>query len=78
MSFVSELKRRKLFQVAAVYLVVAWLTMQVVDVVNEPLLLPDWFARVVILLLAVGFPITLMLLPWLIGRFDTAPTRNRE
>ncbi len=35
MSFVSELKRRKVFQVAAVYLVVAWLIMQVVDVVKE-------------------------------------------
>jgi len=44
MSFVSELKRRKVFQVAAVYLVVAWLIMQVVDVVNEPLRLPEWFA----------------------------------
>jgi len=60
MSFLGEIKRRKAFQVAAVYLVVAWLIMQVVDVVNEPLLLPDWFARVVILLLAVGFPIVLI------------------
>jgi len=69
MSFVSELKRRKVFQVAAVYLVVAWLIMQVVDVVNEPLLLPDWFARVVILLLAVGFPIA-VILSW---AFDLTP-----
>jgi len=69
MSFVSELKRRKVFQVAAVYLVVAWLIMQVVDVVNDPLLLPDWFARVVILLLAVGFPIA-VILSW---AFDLTP-----
>jgi len=69
MSFVSELKRRKVFQVAAVYLVVAWLIMQVVDVVNEPLLLPDWFSRVVILLLAVGFPIA-VILSW---AFDLTP-----
>jgi hypothetical protein len=36
MSFLGEIKQRKVFQVAAVYLVVAWLIMQAVDVVNEP------------------------------------------
>ena len=69
MSFVSELKRRKVFQVAAVYLVVAWLIMQVVDVVNEPLNLPDWLDAVVIVLLAVGFPIA-VILAW---AFDLTP-----
>lgn len=60
MSFLGEIKRRKAFQIAAVYLVVAWLAIQVVDVVNDPLSLPDWFDTVVILLLAIGFPITLI------------------
>lgn len=69
MSFLGEIKRRKVFQVAAVYLVVAWLIMQVVDVVSGPLLLPDWFARVVILLLAIGFPIA-VILSW---AFDLTP-----
>jgi len=69
MSFVSELKRRKVFQVAAVYLVVAWLIMQVVDVVNEPLRLPEWFATVAILIVAIGFPIALIL-SW---AFDLTP-----
>jgi TolB-like protein len=68
-SFLGEIKRRKVFQVAAVYLVVAWLIMQVVDVVSGPLLLPDWFARVVILLLAAGFPVALIL-TW---AFDLTP-----
>ena len=61
MSFLGEINRRKIFQVAAVYLVVAWLIMQVVDVVNDPLSLPDWFDTVVILLLGIGFPIALIL-----------------
>jgi len=69
MSFVSELKRRKVFQVGAVYLVVAWLIMQVVDVVNEPLSLPDWFDTVAIMLLAIGFPIA-VILSW---AFDLTP-----
>jgi len=42
MSFLGEIKRRKIFQVAAVYLVVAWLLIQVVATVETPLNLPDW------------------------------------
>ncbi|HEY5622623.1 MAG TPA: adenylyl cyclase, partial [Gammaproteobacteria bacterium] len=61
MSFLGEVKRRKVFQVAAVYLVASWLIIQIVDVVAEPLLLPAWFPRVVIVLLAVGFPIAVIL-----------------
>ncbi len=69
MAFLGEIKRRKVFQVAAVYLVVAWLIMQVVDVVSGPLLLPDLFARIVIVVLAIGFPIT-VLISW---AFDLTP-----
>ena len=61
MSFFDEIKRRKVFQVAAVYAVVAWLIIQIVDVVSEPLLLPDWFPRAVIVLLGVGLPLALIL-----------------
>jgi TolB-like protein len=71
MSFVSTLKRRKIFQVAAVYLVVAWAIMSVVDMVNEPLRLPEWFDTVVILFLAIGFPVAVVLiLGW---AFDLTP-----
>ncbi len=69
MSLVSELKRRKVVQVAAVYLVVAWVIMQIVDVVNEPLNLPDWFDTVAIMLVAIGFPIA-VILSW---AFDLTP-----
>jgi len=61
MSFLGEIKRRKVFQIAAVYAVMAWLIIQVVDVVSEPLSLPDWLDTVVIVLLAVGFPIAVVL-----------------
>ena len=69
MSFLGEIKRRKVFQVAAVYAVVAWLTIQIIDVVSEPLNLPDWLDTVVIVLLAVGFPIAVVL-AW---AFDLTP-----
>ncbi len=63
MSVLSELNRRKMLQVAAVYLVVAWLTMQVIDVIHSPLRLPEWFPTVVIVFLAIGFPIA-MIISW--------------
>ena len=55
MSLLAEIKGRKVFQVAAVYTIVAWLTAQVVDVVNEPLGLPAWFDTSIIVLLAAGY-----------------------
>jgi Tol biopolymer transport system component len=61
MSIWGEIKRRKVFQVAAVYAVVAWLLIQIVATVEEPLSLPDWFDTSVIVLMAVGFPITLII-----------------
>ena len=69
MSILGEIKRRKVFQVAAVYAVVAWLIIQIVDVVGEPLTLPSWIDAVVIVLLAVGFPIA-VILAW---AFDLTP-----
>jgi TolB-like protein/Tfp pilus assembly protein PilF len=69
MSFLGEIKRRKVFQVAAVYAVVSWLVIQIIDVVNEPLNLPDWLDTVVIVLLAVGFPVAVVL-AW---AFDLTP-----
>ena len=61
MSILVEIKRRKIFQVAAVYLVVAWLLIQIVATVEAPLSLPDWVDTLVILLLAIGFPVTLVM-----------------
>jgi len=69
MSFLGEIKRRKVFQVAAVYAVVAWLIVQIVDVVSEPLSVPGWFDTVTILFLAIGFPIA-VILAW---AFDLTP-----
>ncbi len=61
MSFLGEIKRRKMFQVAAVYLVLAWLLIQIVATIETPLNLPDWVDTLVILLLAIGFPVTLIM-----------------
>jgi len=55
MSFPGEIKRRKGFQVAALCAVMAWLIIQVIGLINDPLKLPEWLGTVVIVLLAVGF-----------------------
>ena len=57
----EELKRRKVFRVAAMYVIVSWLVLQVVDVFMEFMPLPEWTSRLVFLLLAVGFPVALLL-----------------
>ena len=42
MSIFSELKRRNVFKVAAAYVVVGWLILQVGEVLSPALRLPDW------------------------------------
>ena len=69
MSLPGEIKRRKILQVAAAYAVVAWVVIQIVDVIIDPLGLPDWLDTFVILVFVIGFPIT-MILAWI---FDLTP-----
>ncbi len=69
MSFLREIKRRKVFQVAAAYAVIAWLLVQIITAVEEPLSLPAWFDTAIIVLLAAGFPIA-VILAW---AFDVTP-----
>lgn len=54
---VAELRRRKVFRVTGVYVVAAAATLQVADVVVEPLSLPDGTMTLLIVLAAVGLPI---------------------
>ena len=56
----QELKRRNVFRVAGVYLVTAWLIIQVIVAVKNPLGLPGWTDTLVILLLLSGFPIAIL------------------
>jgi len=59
--FFGELKRRNVFRVGLAYIVVSWIALQFVDVVQDPLNLPAWLPKVVIVLLAIGFPIALII-----------------
>ncbi|MDH3612097.1 MAG: tetratricopeptide repeat protein [Gammaproteobacteria bacterium] len=55
MSLVAELKRRNVFRVAAAYLVVGWLLTEVLTTILPTLGAPEWAARAVILVFALGF-----------------------
>ncbi|MGI9262536.1 MAG: hypothetical protein ACR2QR_10900, partial [Woeseiaceae bacterium] len=69
MSILRELKRRKVFQVATVYAVVAWILVEIVTTIEEPLGLPTWVDTFVIVCLGIGFPVALIL-SW---AFDVTP-----
>src|SRR5437870_5808837 len=72
--FFAELKRRNVYKVAIAYAVVAWLLMQVATQVFPFLEIPNWAIRLVIMLLALGFPIA-MILAW---AFELTPEGLRR
>ncbi|MFT5521246.1 MAG: TolB-like protein, partial [Enterobacterales bacterium] len=60
MTLFNELKRRNVFKVGAAYVVVSWLTLQVLDSIVPIIEAPDWVAKVVLILLLSGFPFALI------------------
>ena len=60
MRLVSELKRRNVFRMAVLYIVAAWLIMQVAEVLIALGNLPDWVGPAILAVLAIGFPIALV------------------
>jgi TolB-like protein len=60
MGLVSELRRRNVFRMAVLYAVAAWLIMQVAEVIIGLANLPEWIGPTILGLLAVGFPIALI------------------
>lgn len=67
--FLSELKRRNVVRVAAVYTVTAWAIFQVAKTIFETLSFPKWAAPLVLVLLALGLPIA-VIIAW---AFERAP-----
>jgi len=67
--FWQELKRRNVVRVITVYAGAAFVILELVDIVAEPLKLPSWLLPVVIVLLSVGFIIA-VILSWI---YDVHP-----
>ncbi len=58
--FWQELKRRKVVRVITVYAAAAFVILELVDIIAEPLKLPSWLLPVVIVLLSIGFIIAII------------------
>lgn len=67
--FFQELRKRHVVKVSIAYLVIAWLVLQLADVIFPALGLPDWSITLALGLLAIGFPVALVL-AWV---FDVTP-----
>ena len=59
-SFFTELKRRRVYNVAVAYVVVAWLLIQIATQVFPFFGIPNWVVRLVVLLSILGFPIAVV------------------
>src|SRR5215469_1390653 len=59
--FFQELQRRKVYRVAAAYIIAAGFIIQIGSAVFPAWELPNWTLRLVIVLLLVGFPVALIL-----------------
>src|SRR3989441_11398231 len=67
--FLEELRRRKVYRVAAAYIIAAGFIIQIASAVFPAWELPNWTFRLVVVLLLIGFPIALIL-AW---AFDVTP-----
>jgi TolB-like protein len=72
--FFAELKRRNVYKVGVAYAVVAWLLIQITTQVFPFFEIPSWAVRLVVLLLAIGFPVALVL-AW---AFELTPSGLRS
>lgn len=60
MSLFSELRRRNIFRVALLYVVLGWLLLDIGAVVVEQFGIPDWTWRFAFALLVICFPLALV------------------
>jgi TolB-like protein len=74
MSFLAELKRRNVIRMAGLYLVGAWLIVQIAETLLPIFKTPDWVLQTLVLLLALGF-IPALVFSWV---FELTPDGLRR
>jgi len=77
MTFFSELKRRNVVRMAVLYVVASWVVLQIADVLFDPLGLPDWTFRLVLILLLLGLPFALIF-AWVFEMTPEGLKRERD
>src|SRR5216117_1237353 len=68
-TFLTELKRRKVYRVAVAYAIVAWLLIQAASILFPTFEAPSWVMKVFVTAVILGFPVALIL-AW---AFDLTP-----
>jgi len=61
MSFLGEIKRRNVFRVAVAYAAIAWVLIQIADVIYPAFELLPWVMQASLVMVAVGFVVTVVL-----------------
>ncbi len=69
MNILNELRRRNVFRMAGLYLVGAWLVVQIAETLLPAFDVPGWVLRATIILLAIGF-VPVLIFSWL---FELTP-----
>jgi hypothetical protein len=79
MSFLGELKRRRVVRVAIVYAATAFVVLQAADLIGAGLALPQWVFAAITFVTILGFPLALVL-AWAfqITRDDAGPASGAE
>ncbi|PZR76908.1 MAG: hypothetical protein DLM73_01080 [Chthoniobacterales bacterium] len=77
MTFFTELKRRNVVRMAGLYLVGAWLLVQVAGTVLPMFGAPDWLPRSIVILLAIGF-IPALVFSWVFELTPEGLKRDEE
>jgi adenylate cyclase len=72
--FWQELKRRRVVHVITVYASASFVIIELANNLTEPLNLPDKLATIVVVVLAIGFPLA-VILAWI---YDLTPEGDRE
>ncbi len=71
-NFWQELKRRNVVRVITVYAGAAFVIIELINNITEPLKLPEWTPTLIIVLLAIGFPV-IIIFSWI---YDVHPERG--
>lgn len=69
MSFFEELKRRRVFRVASTYAVIAFVIMQLVEILFPMFNFPQWTQQFIVIVVLLGFPVA-VIISWI---FDKTP-----
>jgi hypothetical protein len=76
-NFVAEIKRRNVARMAGLYLVGAWLLVQVAGTVLPMFGAPEWLPRSIVILLAIGF-IPALIFSWIFELTPEGLKRDEE